>query len=311
MPKSLKFWFLLITLFLAGLVLPQLAGAVGVGPPKLEYRVDPGDAVSGRLFIINDASEKRDFYPVFEKFTVVAGEKKFMPGEKTALTDWFKMPAKVTINAGQKKDVAFTMEVPKNAPPGGHFAVIWWSSAPSGGQVSIITRAGILVYVQVSGDVRENGKLLSFDSIGGLPAGRHGWIFNHLPDFSVKFKNEGNTWLKPVGAIAVKNVLGATIATFNVNNVGQIILPQNEEDLRIASQFNKRPFAFGFYKAALTLNWGEKPETLTKNDYFLVLPWWLVLIIVIVLVGLYFGLTKGIKRYNQWIIKKYSANKHE
>ena len=295
-----RIFVILFCLAVLSFAFPDYSRAVTVGPAKMEYKIDPGTTVSGQLFILNEGQETRAFYAAFEKFTEVDGQKRFLPSEPTELAQWFKMEKSVTLKAGEQKEIPFTIEIPKNAPPGGHFAVIWWGTAPPGaGQVAIVTRAGILVYLQVSGEVNEKGEVIDFS----LPNGKF-FAFQLPEDFVVNFQNQGNTYLKPRGEIAVKNIFGSTIADFKVNAKERIIFPENSQQLDIAKKFDNLPFAFGLYKAELTLQWGEKQNDIPKSVWFFVFPWKTVLIVVIILAGLLLIATKGVKKYNQWIIKK-------
>ena len=280
---------------------PLIAEAVTVGPGKIQYKTDPGAVISGKLFVLNEGAETQTFYAAFEKFIEQGGEKKFLPTEESELANWFKMEMSVTVEPGEQKEIPFTIEVPETAPPGGHFAVIWWGTAPPGGQVAIVTRAGILVYVEVSGEINERGQLLNFS----LPQGKF-FVFQLPEDFTVSFKNAGNTYLKPRGEIKIKNIFGSEVAAFDVNNKERIILPGDTQSLNVAKKFEKLPFAFGLYKAELVLNWGEKNNVL-KSIYFFIFPWKIVLIGLIILAALFLLMTKGIKKYNQWIIKKYGG----
>ncbi len=296
---SLFYLFPFLIIVLAAAV-PVSVLAVTVGPPKIEYRVDPGTVINDSLLLINESGTQQTFWPAFEKFTEVNGEKSFLPAEPTELASWIKLPKSVTLSPGEQKQIPFTIEVPQNAPPGGHFAVIWWGTASPEKQVSIVTRAGILVYLQVSGKINESGKLVSFSTENNQ------FFFVQLPEnFNLRFNNAGNTYLKPQGEILIKNILGQKIANFGVNEINIILLPNDENNLRIAKKFDKPPFALGFYKADLTLRWGDKPESIKKNIWFFVFPWQQVLGGLIVLAVLFFGLKKGIKKYNQWIVSKY------
>ena len=300
--KVARFIFLILIAVFA--VMPSFVSAVTVGPPKIEYRADPGTVIEGTIVLINEGGAKQIFWSAFEKFTEVNGEKKFLPGEPTELANWFKLPKSVTLEPKGQKNIPFTIEIPKNAPPGGHFAVIWWGTAPPEGskQVSIVTRAGILVYLRVSGEVNESGDLTLFS-----PESGRFFFVSLLENFNVKFRNSGNTYLKPQGEILIKNIFGSKVANFGVNDVSSILLPAGEQNLRIAKKFEKAPFAFGFYKADLSLRWGEKPESIQKNIWFFVFPWKWVLSGIIILAILFFGLKKGIRKYNQWIFSKYSG----
>lgn len=286
--------------FLAFLSFPIFAKAITVGPAKIEYKVDSGQTISDKLFVLNEGQETRTFYAAFEKFTKVGGEIKFLPSEPAELAEWFKMEKSVTLKPGEQKEIPLTIEVPKNAPPGGHFAVIWWGTAsPGAKEVAIVTRAGILVLLQVSGEVNEKGEVIEFL----LPDGKF-FVFKLPEDFVVNFKNQGNTYLKPQGEIVVKNIFGSAIAAFRVNSKERIIFPDNSQLLDVAKKFDKLPFAFGFYKAELALQWGEKQNDIQRDIWFFVFPWKTVLIVVIILAALLLIATKGVKKYNQWIIKK-------
>lgn len=284
-------------------IAPASVLAVTIGPAKIEYRADPGTVIKDTLVLVNDSNAKQTLYSSFEKFTEVNGEKKFLLGEPTELANWFNLPKSVTLEPTGQKSIPFTVEIPKNAPPGGHFAVIWWGTAPPEGskQVSIVTRAGILVYLRISGEVNESAEILKFATEGEK------FFWSKMPEnFAVLFRNSGNTYLKPQGEILIKNIFGGKVATFGINEVSLIFLPDTENNLRIAKKFEKAPFAFGFYKAELTLRWGEKPESIQKNIWFFVFPWKQVLGGIIILAILFFGLKKGIRKYNQWIVSKYT-----
>jgi hypothetical protein len=304
MNQDRLFYFLLV-LITAFVAASSFVLAVTVGPAKIEYRVDPGTTISDKLFIVNEGQEEQTFYAAFEKFAVENGQTKFLPSEPAELAEWFKMEKSVTLKAGEQKEIPFTIEVPKNAPPGGHFAVVWWGTAPPGGQVAIVTRAGILVFLQVSGEVNEKGDITEFSLIKGR------FIFKLPDDFVVNFQNQGNTYLKPLGEIAIKNIFGSSIAAFKVNFKERIILPENSQLLDIAKKFDKPPFAFGLYKAELALQWGEKGNSVQRDIWFFVFPWKTVLIVIIILAALLFIATKGIKKYNQWLLKKYSTNSNK
>lgn len=300
---TLSFLFLTAVFIITA---PVSVLAVTIGPAKMEYRVDPGTVIENTLVLINDSGAEQTLWPAFEKFTEVGGEKKFLPAEATELANWIKLPKSVTLEIGEQKQIPFTIEIPQKAPPGGHFAVIWWGTAPPEGpkQVSIVTRAGILVYLRVSGEVNESAEVSRFNTGGKR------FFWGKMPEnFIVSFKNSGNTYQKPQGEILIKNIFRGKVADFGVNDVNVIFLPDAEANLRIAKRFDKPPFAFGFYEAELTLYWGEKSESIKKSIWFFVFPWKQALGGIIILALLFLGLKKGIRKYNQWIINKYSANK--
>ena len=299
---NLRMRQLFLLLVISLICLPVFTSAITVGPAKIEYSVDPGTVINDTLVILNEGSEQQTFYPAFEKFNEINGEKKFLPGEPTALTNWFKFPPEITLKSGEQKRIPFNIEIPKNAPAGGHFAVIWWGTAPpQSQQVAVVTRAGILVYLKVTGEVNEAGNLTLFTTENNR------LFFLKLPEnFLLRFKNIGNTYLKPQGEISIKNIFGGKIINFTVNEAGAIFLPDTENDLRIVKKFEQIPFALGLYKGELTLRWGEKPESIQKDIWLFIFPWKWVSSGLIIFLVLLFGVKKGFARYNRWIIKKYT-----
>jgi len=272
--------------------------AVTVGPVKLEYKVDPGETLEGELFLQNEGSSVQTFYPSFERFTEDSSGQKNFTKETSDLSTWFKMASSVTLGGGESRQIPFTIQVPKNAPPGGHFAVIWWSTSPpgsSGKQVSIVTRAGILVYLTVSGDVKEVGSIKDF-----YPATR---FFTSFPlNFSIVFENSGNTYLKPMGTLKIKNIFGGTAIETPVNEFGSNVFPQVSKNFSVT--LNPNGFFFGPYRAVLELSYGQPQQTAIKNVWFLILPWKTLIIFIVFLAIVFFVIPRGIKKYNAWIISK-------
>ncbi|MBI3638286.1 hypothetical protein HY227_00905 [Candidatus Wolfebacteria bacterium] len=295
--KNTTIIFGLSAVFLA---LPFLTSALTVGPIKLEYSANPGDTISGTLFLMNEESETRTFYPVFEKFTENNGERQFFPSEASDLAEWFKSTPSVTLKPQEQKTLPFAINVPKNASPGGHYAVIWWSTAPanskSSEQVAIVTRAGILVYLRVSGDIKESGEIADFSTNNNKS------FFWGLPvNFNVLFKNNGNVHLKPQGEIKIKNLFGMTETVLPVNPYGLIALPQSEKGISAKWESG---FVFGPYQAQLQLAYGENKTQIAKNIWIFVTPIKTLIAVIIALLLITFGIPRGIRKYNQWIIKR-------
>jgi hypothetical protein len=273
--------------------------AVTVGPVKLEYATDPGKTIKGEFFLQNEGDVTQTLYPSFERFTENSSGGKNFTKEKSDLSTWFSMPESVTLKSQIGKQIPFTINVPKDAPPGGHFAVIWWSSAPpgeSGEQVAIVTRAGILVYLTVSGDVKEEGMIEDFS-----PRTR---FFTSFPlDFSLIFKNSGNTYLKPQGTFQIKNLFGGVSAEKQLNEFGSNVFPGTTKDL--ATSINPDGFFFGIYRAVVEASYGaDGSQHADESTWFVIAPWGTLIGFIVLLFLVFFAIPKGLKRYNRWIIAK-------
>jgi hypothetical protein len=61
---------------------------------------------------------------------------------------------------------------------------------------------------------------------------------------------------------------------------------------------------FGYYKATLKVTYGANKQTVTANTSFWVIPYKLILLAVVVLVGGFIALRIMIRRYNRHIISQ-------
>lgn len=298
---------ILIILFFATvyLFLPNFILALTVGPAKMEYSINPGDIITGNLFLMNETNSIQTFYPNFEKFIEINGEKQFLPKEPSELVKWIKTINSITLAPGEQKDVPFSINAPKNASPGGHFAVIWWSTSPPDAVngAKIVIRAGILVYLRVSGEIKESARILNFNNGGkfyfGLPIG-----------FNLIFENTGNVYLKPKGKIKIKNLIGSIKETLTINEHELQILPESRKDFNIIwnSDGGWKNFAIGPYSAEINLKYGEGENQISEKIWIFIFPWKTVLAVFLILIIIFFILTKGIKKYNKWVISKYTNN---
>lgn len=314
------FLFILVVL-IGGLffTVPLSVKAVTVGPVKLEYSVDPGEVISEEVFILNEGERAGNFYPDFEKYIEVDGKKKFI-ADQCEIASWFEIPSVIALDSQEQKHIPFTLRIPQNAEPGGHFAVMWWGTAPPARegekQVSIVTRAGILVYLKVSGEIDEGGQLVDFSTAGQKR------FFSQRPiNFDIDFEATGNVHLVPQGEVRVKNIFGRTKAILEVNQAGSQVFPQDkktfkavwsaEEESQEAARFLNnlkkewRGFALGIYRAEVSLEYGEEIVKEIQDKFtFIVIPWRTLLLIVLILIALGLGFIKGLKKYNRWVITK-------
>lgn len=292
-------------IFLAVTGIPFFVRAVTVGPVKLEYSANPGDVISGNLFLQNEQADTETFYPSFQGFSDQSGDKVFFT-EKIGLSTWIKTVSSTTLKPGEQEQVPFTITVPNDAPPGGHFAVIWWSTTPPSqsntGQLAVVSRAGILVYLQVSGNVVESGE------VSDLSTGQM-FYWNSVPlDVALIFKNNGNSYLKPAGAIGLKNVFGMTQASAVVNQYGMDILPQSQKSL--SATLDPLGMVFGPYRVTANITYGaDNKKVATRTIWIWILPWPILIGVILFLIVVFIGLPKGIRRYNRWIIEKAQGGK--
>jgi hypothetical protein len=317
--------FILAILF----ILPNRVGALTVSPPRWEISGERGQTINGELELFNEEKEAKTFYSSFAAFEAAGetGAPRFFPAAE-GLATWIKVPTQITLDPQERKVIPFSIQIPQNADPGGHFAAIFWGTSPpktqEGGQVTIGAKTGILVLLTIpGGEVKAGGGLLEFRTVGKQKT------FTFLPiTFIYRFQNVSTDRIKPEGEIKIKNILGMTSVTLPANKKEGNVLPNSirkfeviwetlnnakvEETLNNAKKIGffeavKKEwsdFHFGPYKANLRLQYGAKNEEAKASFLFFIIPWQLLIIIIIVLIFVLITGWFGIKKYNRWIIAK-------
>lgn len=293
---------------LVGAVLaPGLVEAITVGPVKLEYSVDPGTVVTGEIFIKNEEGIPRTLYPSVDQFTEQEGQKIFIK-EQGRVGEWFQTVDSVTLEPDEGRKIPFTFNVPENAPPGGAFGVIWWSTSPpvaaAGAQdVSIQTRAGILVYINVSGDITEAATIENFDT-----SESRAFFWKASVPFDLRIANKGNVYIKPEGSLKVRSVFGWTTAEVPLNAKGLQILPQSSRSFGDVV-WDGSWMTFGPYKVTANVAYGAgNLQEVSASRWVWVFPIKLILVVAVSAVALAVCLTMFFRFYNRWLLRKYARN---
>lgn len=272
----------------------QSALAVTVGPGKMQLRVDPGDVIEGTLYLKNNKDTTKTFYSDIQAFTERDGERVFLE-TPSLLAEWFEIPKSVELSGNGDKQIPYTLSVPEDAPAGGHFAIIWWSTAPpetEGGQVAITARAGIVVYLNVSGDVEESALVTRFaieDTLTGSADNT----------FTIDFKNTGTTYVMPTGTTTITNLWGTKRASLQVNSRELQVLPGSEKTFTMT--LANDAFWWGPYKATAKVNYAEG-KMLTKERWFFVIPPVFTSTVVFILFVIFFGIPWLLRVYRRRLI---------
>ncbi|MBI4122447.1 MAG: hypothetical protein HY462_00450 [Parcubacteria group bacterium] len=202
------------------------AASITVSPPKFEFEVEKGGTVHGAIAITNGDSAPLVLLPSVADFTAQgeAGEPAFVQGSEASsfsLASWIVLPAEaITVPAGEKLEVPFTVRIPENAEAGGHFGTIFFSPVTEqSGTIAVEQKVGVLLLVRVAGEVLEQGEVTAF---GAYPFGTEAdlvalrepkSVFSNFPlTFAVRFTNTGNVHVKPQGTITLKNMFGTTLS---------------------------------------------------------------------------------------------------
>lgn len=277
-----------------------------VGPGKTEVALDPGQTVVRNITVTNRYGVDMEFILEIEDFGASENPSeslKLMGDEKGpySLRDYLSPEImEFKIKQGDRITIPVTINIPKDATPGGLYGSIIVSNkydpdippeevGKAKGGVNFLSRVASLFFVKVNGPVHEEGLLTSFLSDKK--------VYSQGPvNFSVEFENKGNIYTSPYGVIEIKNLYGVVVEQVSVKPF--YVLPKA---VRVQNFKWDRGFMMGRYTASLKLNRGYGNNIDERLVVFWVLPWRIVLSIV---AGLFIVIL-----IIRWISKNFEINR--
>ena len=305
-----------ITSFFAILFYLVPVHATTVSPVLVDVDGNPGEAISGFITIKNNENETRTYYASTQNFIARGeeGRQTFLNEEEgTGLASWIITEVGTfTLGSGDERRVAYTIDIPDSAEPGGHYAALFFSTQPTGEEggssVGIGAKIGVLFLARVSGDIREEAVVESFRIANGR-------VLSRLPAFfELRVRNTGNVHFRPQGDIVITNSLGQEVDRFPVNPKNSAVLPGSirriesswgrEEDLEKKGGFfaelrnEWKNFAIGRYTAEVQGVYGKSGQELHVKQTFWVLP---LRVMSVIVIG-FILLLLGVRGYNRAIV---------
>lgn len=312
----------LTPLFIVACFIPSPARAADTGqaftitPALIELSANPGDTAKATIKLTNLSSTALDINAEANDFGSKneTGEPNIIFEANTdtpySLKNWISLSEPFTIKSKETKTVDFPIKVPKDAEPGGHYAVIRFTGSATnadGSNVALSASIGSLVLLKVSGETQQKASIASFYAAHSNFA--QSSFFETPPvSFVERLKNEGNIHLKPTGTVQVRDMFGNVVSTMRVNgdpsdakNTPRSVLPQS---IRRFDQTLKDKPMFGKYTATLSLAYGDSNQKLEQTIEFWVVPYKQIIAAILGLAALIYLLIVGIKKYNAHIISK-------
>lgn len=180
------------------------ARALTLSPPRLEVSGDPGQTLVGELEVYNEQESEITFYVSTQNFEArgETGSPYFLPYDGTGLASWIFSQDSITIGPKERIKFPYEIVIPQDAEAGGYFASIFFATSPQvseeSGQVTIGSKIGTLVFLNVSGDAPEGAGIIEFNAKGKD-------TFAYLPiTMYYRFSNDGARKLMPLGNIEIK-----------------------------------------------------------------------------------------------------------
>lgn len=276
-----------LALFIAApLAHAQSSLSVSITPPIFQLSIGPGQTWSSAVKVINNNTVAVTYYAQAVDFEASGetGNASFVPVidelndptlDTFSLASWITFTStSVLVGAGQSAEIPFTITVPKDAEPGGHYAAILVGTQPGAAQsqgalVKVSSYVSSLILLQIQGDIVESGRIREFSTSN---------ILYQSPeaDFVLRFENTGNTHIKPEGDITIYNMWGKERGQVLINqdsgNFGNV-LPKSIREFDFSWDGDSDPFDIGLYRAVVTLTYGDQEkQNVSAETYFWVVP---------------------------------------
>lgn len=284
-----------------------------ISPPTYELTANPGDILENYVKLIGKSDNTVTYEATVEDFRVEGQEGSVQltgdDANPNAFSKWFTVePKTITLSPRETKTVKFTIKVPENGEPGGHFASVLFQpksiETQSGTGAQVLQKIGALVLLNVSGAFTESGKVQKFESKNFI--GTYETIiddeaktttysprneefhkeskktyFNEGPvAFDLVVKNEGNVHFRPKGTVTIYNIFGKKVDELQIEP--RNVFP-NGGERRITILWPKKNLWGGRYTAKVVALYGSKNQTLTAETSFWAFPSTAAIVIVVVL----------------------------
>ncbi|MCK4354833.1 hypothetical protein KAW43_00560 [Candidatus Parcubacteria bacterium] len=298
MAKGIKSLILIIGIGAAALIFTNDVFAqekgIGISPLTFELTASSGDVLTNTLKVYNPTDSTIGIKIEVEDFTATGemGQVIIEPAETEtySLAGWIRTePETFILGSKEQKFVDFTINVPENAEPGGHYGSILASTAGVIGEkitgATVAQKVGALVLLTVSGEIREELIVKDFSCPSFLETGP--------VDFTIRFENRGTVHLRPRGFVVITDWRGKKAA--------DIVFPQNNimpgAVRKIEASWDKKWLA-GRYTAVLVGGYGTSNISFNSSVLtFWVFPWKLALIIFVALMMFIIFFYKTRKRW--------------
>jgi len=300
---------------------PNYGQALEIAPPVIYLTVNPGQQAKTQIFLRDVSSGPLVVDGQANDFTAAGedGTPKILLGNDDnnnpySMKSWVATPATLNLVPKEVKTMDITINVPKDAAPGGHYGIIRFTATPpslKSSGVSLSTSLGALMLVTVNGPVTEK---MSVQEFSANHASKAGSVFQSGPiTFVQKIKNEGNIHEQPAGQVTVTDMFGRKVGIVNINLPPRNVLPNSTR--KFTQSFDKSVIGnrklFGRYTAKLTVTYGKNKQTLNSSLSFWVIPYRVIAIIIALLIAGFFALRFAIRRYNRFIIGKSSGRRRK
>jgi hypothetical protein len=305
-PKSISIFFFFLVIFPVSALAQENSLTLSVSPTLFDMTASPGQEWVSTIRVINANPFDLHVYANVVNFANQGevGKGKLIPvlenvtGGQT-LAEWIHTEkTDIHIPAEQTVEIPFSITVPDNAAPGGHFAAILIGTKPPDdgeNKMAVETSQVVtsLVFLRVTGDILEKGEIREFRSTQYIAE-------RPQMSFDLRFQNKGNVHILPQGEIKILNMWGEERGIIPVNKQTLFgnVLPNSIRKYSFTWTGKWSIADIGRYTAIATLAYGDEQRQFASSETsFWIIPWKITLGIVVFLAGFILLVTWSIKLY--------------
>jgi hypothetical protein len=263
---------LIILLLSSSVAFAQESITITAIPPRLELSALPGATLQETIKVRNESTTEMAFDVLATDFIVNNNQGTPIAVDETvsgrwSLASWISAsPKKILLKPQQTTMINLIISLPKNALPGGHYAVITYNPSTEGllgiqGSGSAITqKVGTLVYLNVIGDVVEAANLKEFK------AARSFSYYGPMA-ISAEIENLGDIHFTPKGQLIITNLLGKTVFSNQLEEKNIFPFASRLYDWQFPGKYH-----LGRYQAKLEASAGSTQIPINGLIYFWIVP---------------------------------------
>jgi hypothetical protein len=268
---------------------------LSVSPAIFELIVEPGEAQQKTFYIRNITDTAVPVRVSTEELAPTEEQIDKSLSNSFNASSWINLSEQNHIlNNKESRPITATVQVPKTAEPGGHYATILLEplvpavavSGQSGSQAA--AKVGVLVFITVKGEARHQLTTHSSPGISFLQTLAHISI-------DAAIANTGTVHELPTAKVIVRNIFGGIEAELPIQP--RVVLPNT---IKTTSLQWQAPFLFGIYSAQIEGVYGSSQTPLQSDKkVFIVLQWFPLVLLSVLLVAGFMYTRKTYKRWPQ------------
>ncbi len=223
---------------------PTQERELSITPLRTELTLQAGTSQTGKLTVYNTG--KQDLYVQMntQLFTIADSNYNYSFNDNSPVNQWIRYsPANFPLEAGQSKDIEYSVNIPISAGVGDKYFMMFASTTPSqGAAIQTAERVGSIIYLTVPGEVARTGRLLSL---------RSPLLTTKDTTWSANIQNAGSSLFRSNYTVKVETLWGQEL---NKQEDSALILANT---IRLISNNLEMPSWLGIYRVVYTFELGD------------------------------------------------------